>query len=203
MILDTAIDYYSLFIFDVDGTLINSNHLHEKAWIRALDTFNINYERDFYNDIKGIPSLKVAKQFAKFEELSVKLCKLKQKLYLESIMQIEVYQELAKLLDLIKKYKDKKISLCTGGSRKSTQFLINKLELNDRIDFYICGDDVCEAKPSPEPYEKIVNFYSIPKNKTIVFEDSVNGIDSAISAGLSVFRVNNGKIIEFIGNEHE
>lgn len=200
MNINEIIKKYDLFIFDVDGTIVNSNQIHEKAWKEALNSFNIKYKADFYNEIMGIPSLKVATMFLGPGKGAEELCKLKQSIYIKKARDIEVFQEVKSIIDMLLSSKDKHISLCTGGSRNSTELLINKLHLKDIIKYYICGDDNCPPKPSPESYKRILNFYSVKRERCIVFEDSDNGIQSALSAKLSVFRVDNGKIIDFIGN---
>lgn len=191
------IDKYILYIFDVDGTLIESNLLHKESWEFAFNKFHIKYSPDFYNDIKGISSLDVAKKYVGLEQNYFDLCKCKQSYYQKIFNKIYIYKDIVSLLIEMKK-KEKKIALCTGGSEISTKRVIDFLKINDFVDFYVCANSSIESKPSPNSYLEVLKHFNVLAQYAVAFEDSDNGIKAALNAGINVYKVKSGQIIGFV-----
>ena len=70
---------------------------------------------------------------------------------------------------------------------------LTRLGLFDRFDEVICGDDVPpgRTKPNPDLFLLALNQLEVPKETTVVFEDSPNGIRAAKSAGIFAVAVPN------------
>ncbi len=68
-----------------------------------------------------------------------------------------------------------------------------RLELVDRFDVVICGDDVPpgRTKPHPDVFLKALDAVSVKADEAIVFEDSPNGVKAARGAGIFVVSVPN------------
>ena len=50
----------------------------------------------------------------------------------------------------------------------------------------VCGEDVTALKPDPEVYRTALDRLGLPAEQCLAFEDTRNGVDSAIGAGLRV-----------------
>lgn len=86
----------------------------------------------------------------------------------------------------IKKYHARgfKLALVTGTSRHEAKKLLPK-ELWDCFDVTVCGSDVQNGKPHPEPYLKALTKLKVLPKEALVFENAPFGIRSAKAAGLS------------------
>ena len=76
-----------------------------------------------------------------------------------------------------------KLGLVTGTSRQEAQKLLPK-DLWDCFDVTVCGCDVQNGKPHPEPYLKALTKLKVSPKEAVVFENAPFGIRSAKSAGL-------------------
>ena len=76
-----------------------------------------------------------------------------------------------------------KLALVTGTSRHEAQKLLPK-DLWDCFDVTVCGCDVQNGKPHPEPYLKALAKLNVKPKDAVVFENAPFGIRSAKAAGL-------------------
>ena len=184
------IEYY---IFDLDGTMIDSSKYHEKSFQSVLQKEKV---LDFkYDDIKGKKTLDVFLHFGFKYNKAVDLTKNKQEIYREYLLKgvIELFKGTYDLFNLLYE-KNKKIYIATSASHEATQLIIDIYKLNKYLVGYITGDDVKHSKPNPEIFTTLINKYLINKKKAVVIEDSYSGLQAAKSAGLNVLIVNNREI---------
>lgn len=70
---------------------------------------------------------------------------------------------------------------------------LQRLGLFQYFDHIVCADDVLRAKPYPDLYLKVASLLKVGLDEVIAFEDSPNGIASAVAAGIFVIAVPNGQ----------
>ena len=59
------LDQYQALVFDMDGTIVDSGQLHEKAWLAVLDNQNISVSREFMRGLAGVPTFQTIELVAK------------------------------------------------------------------------------------------------------------------------------------------
>ena len=94
--------------------------------------------------------------------------------------------------ELMQYLKDHSIKTAMATSTEKVRQLNNLKAVNineDYFDFMVFGDDISKSKPDPEIYLKVVEHYNIEKEDILVIEDSLNGVLSAINAGLKVIYI--------------
>jgi len=178
---------YDLYIFDFDGTLINTEPYHLKAWNLALidflktDSVEIltmkTYQKYFHslhpNSTQNFLNIKYNLDYKEYDNIY----KLKQKHY-ENIIKLEdisfvkgAYDFLIKILEL-----EKKFIIVTNTSLKFINIFCNKYPiLKHALNIYT-KDIFIHRKPNPECYMKIKYLY--PNEKKIGFEDSLTGMSA-------------------------
>jgi len=181
---------YDLFIFDFDGTLIDTEKLHLKAWNMALSSFLNNVDEDFdeiisfkdyqkyfhsikpnYN--KDYLHIKYGLEYEKYDEIY----SLKQKNYENIILTEDVYfikgayDFLNKLLEM-----NKKFIIVSNTSQRFINIFKNKIPIVKKASGIFTKESFMYRKPHPECYIKISNMY--PDLKKIGFEDSLTGINA-------------------------
>ena len=195
-----------LFIFDLDGTLVDSNGVNNELDISLIRSLGGNesaeeilFERDnfFKNNSGG-------------GDIYLNYCdylkeKYKSTLSREEILQIRrdlnkvVAREIQFKPDadtLIKflKSKNKKLALATVSRKETIDIYVNENEnlknrcnLEEYFDYILTKDDVKLKKPNPEVYNKIVEKFNIDNlEKCLVIEDSLTGVLAAKNANLNV-----------------
>ena len=174
-------DDYNL-LFDLDGTLVNTDPLYIEVWYELLKDYNILVNKDFFNNfIKGkndltflnylLPQLKKED----IEKISIS----KDKLFIEKLNNYDEKILLDGVLDFFEKNKHKQIAIVTSSNRSAAEFILKKTKLNKYINILIASEDCLKHKPDPEPYLNAIKELNIEKNKCIIFEDSYSGYCSA------------------------
>lgn len=82
-----------------------------------------------------------------------------------------------------------RIGLVSGSHRQEILWALNKLQIIDHFEVILGAEDYPKSKPHPDGYLKAVDLFGAHPKKTLVFEDSTAGIDSALAAGLWVVAI--------------
>jgi beta-phosphoglucomutase-like phosphatase (HAD superfamily) len=171
-----------LLLFDLDGTLVNTDFIYIKIWSELLKPYNINCNKIFFDYfIKGNSDI----NFIKFiipsitsDEIS-KISKKKDelfKLYLDE-NQVILFDG---VIDFFMKYKkNNKIAIITSSNKEAAQYILQSSGLIEYVDLLIASEDCINHKPNPEPYLKAIKHFDMPEKNIFIFEDSFSGHSSA------------------------
>lgn len=178
----------STFIFDMDGVITDTMPYHYQAWESVFASQGIHvthediYKREGQKGIESVRELFAEKK--KFFTMGTgeKLLKEKEELF----KKIFKRKFITGSRTFIKRSFSQgfNLALVTGTSRHEAQKLLPK-ELWDSFHVTVCGCDVQNGKPHPEPYLKAMHKLNISPKEAVVFENAPFGIRSAKAAGLS------------------
>ena len=176
------------FIFDLDGTLMDS----EVLWVEALklvlkdkalhisheDAMAIVYGKSWssvYSDVeKRFPGIypDIDEMEILMREKFLKLTKTRDVLIHSSI-------------DLLKKLsKDYPVCIVSGGTKKDVSDSITLMGIAPFLKFYLTNEDCSAGKPDPACYLAAADRLRLPPQQCLVFEDSTAGIQAAKKAGM-------------------
>lgn len=196
----TALKTATCFLFDLDGTLIDSSPCHERSYLIALGEEHPELAKTFdYVLYKGKSTKETFVELGIEEiEAVTKLTQKKQSIYREMIENGDVLAfpaALEFLRDL--KETERRICLVTGASRRSAESSLTKLGLRQYFEGLVTGDEIEKTKPAPDLYLKCLDEYKINAVDAIVIEDSLLGVQAAQAAGLNVIAVNDPEMSRF------
>lgn len=173
-------------LFDLDGTLADTNSVHRWSWAEALRPHGYDITWDFYRDsISGrlTPEI-VSDLLPDFSpEEGQELVEAKEADFRE---RAETIEPLSGLLDFVAKGREKglKISLVTNAPEENVVAMLRVLGLEGAFEPVILADEVGAGKPDPAPYTAALEALSIFANEAVAFEDSPTGIVSSVAAGI-------------------
>ena len=172
------IDRTFVFLFDLDGTLVNTDHIYFNVWKNMLLEYNIILDSDIFNKyVHGNSDDTVVKMLLPKCNVS-DISHLKDKLFIENIRDIQIVDGAIDFLNGIKKL-GFMCSIVTNCNRNVAEKIIDYCGLTKFIDFITIGNECARAKPHPDPYLETILKYNVSKNKCIIFEDSKSGLLSA------------------------
>jgi HAD superfamily hydrolase (TIGR01509 family) len=189
-------------IFDFDGTIANTLHLHEAAFTQALAGYPLTYHYSQYAGMstrKAISLIFAANQLPITNEQLLALTKKKQlaanTLYRQAIDFMPGAELLIRLLY------DKKFRLfvASSGSHMNVHAGLEALGILPLFAGVITADDVEQAKPHPEIFLKVLEQYKIPAMQAIIIEDAVSGLQAAAAAGIDAVCVDSDLTCEASG----
>ena len=156
-----------IFIFDLDGVLINSKINMRYAWNYSRKQNNLNVSFSEYFENIGTPfeiflnKIKIKKNQKSIEK-SFRLGSIK------NFHKIKLYPEVKKNLIKIKKM-DFKIGILTSKDKNRTIKILNKFRIKNLFYFIECPTKNLRGKPHPDQIIKIIKKYSVhPKSVTYV-----------------------------------
>jgi beta-phosphoglucomutase len=180
-------------IFDLDGTMLDNNPYHLKAFKKYLQNINRQVSDEEYNaKINGRTNRDV------MEYLYQK--KLSEEELMPFVEEKEgMYRELYKadiapvkgLLELLRILEDNNIpmGIATSGIQPNIDFMFDNVPVKKYFKVVVNSSHIKKGKPDPEIFLKAADLLQIPASGCLVFEDSIVGITSAKAAGMKVIAV--------------
>jgi HAD superfamily hydrolase (TIGR01509 family) len=173
-------------LFDLDGTLSDTDPLHVKAWQQCLAGKGIKVDEAFYRTrITGRTTPAIVKQvFPEFDAAEVaRFSDLKEATFRELAGELKALAGLDDLLDLAHE-RAWKCALVTNGSRDNAMFMLRSIGVDRRFDNFVFGEELHVGKPDPLPYRLALEQLGVEAKQALAFEDSITGLRSATGAGV-------------------
>jgi beta-phosphoglucomutase family hydrolase len=180
------------YIFDLDGTLVDTMPLHYRAWNRAMQRAGLKEElsEDLFYSLGGMPTRGVAAVFAKHYGLLIDVEKVfheKEALFTEMMAEVKYIEP---VVAFARKMHGKfPLSVASGGPKVIVTHTLQLMKLADLFPVVVTPEDVTHGKPSPEMFLLAAKKMGVPPEKCLVFEDAVPGIQAAEAAGMKWVRV--------------
>ncbi len=179
-------------IFDMDGLMFDTEVLYYEANRTVAKKNGLIYTWEFHEKYIGISDEEFHKElYLNYENKQAEtLINEGGKALLEHVEMngLRKKKGLIELLDYLESNSIKKI-VASSSIKSLVSLFLEKEQLTHYFDAIIGGDEVSRAKPSPEIYEKAWKKMDIPKEKTLVLEDSLNGIRASYDARIPVIMV--------------
>jgi len=184
-----------LFIFDMDGVIVNTEPLKFLAYKKVF--------RELYgvilddNDVmwRGKSEKEVVKYWTSkkgiFCEIDSKEIIRKKRLFHRQLLMSNKLCLINGIREFISQlFKDSiKIGLATTSNKKDQRYIFKRFKLGYFFDKVVTLDDITRPKPDPEIYLKTADMLGYSHSKCIVFDDTPSGILAGIKAGMSVVAV--------------
>jgi beta-phosphoglucomutase len=188
-------DYMKAIIFDLDGVIVSTDHLHYLSWKKIADQFNIVFDETMNHSMRGISrreSLEILfKQYSKVltEDEKLALMEEKNTYYKTLLASLSKDDILPSILDIIALSKQKHIKNAIGSSSKNAQYILEKIGLINHFDVIVDGNQILNSKPDPEVFLKACSQLGFTSNECVVVEDAHAGILAARRAGMKAYAV--------------
>ena len=177
---------YRALLFDLDGTLAETDSLHLPTWVATLSPHGIEVDEEFYREsISGRSNLEIVEEL--LPDLSAeegrKLAEAKEASFRERAVELE---PLPGLLEFMEEAKDRGLSLAlvTNAPEQNVEAILLALGLGEFFDEVVLSDEVGPVKPDPAPYRAALEKLGVAPEEALAFEDSTSGISSSVAAGI-------------------
>jgi HAD superfamily hydrolase (TIGR01509 family) len=173
-------------LFDLDGTIVNTDPIHYIAWREMLKNYSIEIDENFYKSrISGRLNPAIIKDILPqlSPEEGVKLAEEKEALFREFAPDLQPLAGFYQLIEWTKTHQLKR-ALVTNAPRLNVQFMLEALGIKEAFHTVVIGGEDIAGKPDPAPYQVALNNLGIQATNAIALEDSPSGIRSAVGAGI-------------------
>ena len=180
-------------IFDMDGVLIDSEHLWRKAMIKGFRTIGIDFTEDDCRKTTGMRFKEVVHIWLNHFKLEhVKVSEVEELVLHELLHMInEEGKAIEGALDIHRFAKENglKVGLATSSYQLLVDAVLRKLKMEKAFDAIVSAEKMKYGKPHPEVFLKCAEALEVQPGECVVIEDSINGVVAAKAASMRVFTV--------------
>jgi beta-phosphoglucomutase family hydrolase len=182
---------FKAYLFDCDGTIVDSMPLHYIAWQRALAEYGCtSFTEELFYSMGGMPVADAVAVLNRRDGLSIPIEEFshrKESLYYELIHDLQPVPEV--LEHIHASHRKIPFAVVSGSTRESVEKSLSTLGILDLFDTLVCAGDYERGKPDPEPFLLAAERLGVEPNACLVFEDAEIGIRAATAAGMASVRI--------------
>ena len=181
---------FRAYLFDCDGTIVDSMPLHYIAWKRALKEWGCDFDEELFYSWGGKPVRKIVADLNEMHGLNMPveaLAAQKESYYLEQLPQLKAIAEVVEHIE--DQHGKVALAVVSGSRRDSVVGSLTTVQLLDKFDMIICAEDYKNGKPAPDCFLTAAARLKVDPKHCLVFEDTEMGIAAATAAGMASVRV--------------
>jgi beta-phosphoglucomutase len=193
-------------LFDMDGVVIDNLPYHVDAWLLYCERHGISLTREiFYKDLNGLNSKDtfewlLKREFTReeinaFEEEKEEIYRGFYRPFLSPAPGLMDFLALLKVNGI-------KTALGTSAGPGNIDFILDGLGIRAQFDAVIGGAEVTKGKPDPEIYLRAAGLIQVSPEDCWVIEDSLQGIEAGLSAGMKVVGMTTSHSSEELSHTH-
>jgi len=177
-------------IFDMDGVLVDNGDYHFKAWKIFCEKYTIPFSEEKFrahyfgqtNELVLNGLFQCNLERSEMKKLADEKEQMYREIYAPHICPVNG------LISFFHELKQAKIKLgvATSAPKENVDFVLDALDIKDKIDVIVYDSMVSKSKPHPEIYLKAAELLHLTPSECTVFEDSLSGTKSAYDAGARV-----------------
>jgi HAD superfamily hydrolase (TIGR01509 family) len=176
------------FIFDMDGTMVESMPAHARSWEEFRKRHDIDMPVDEIlrrtTGRTGVECIRILMGEDVGDDEALALINEKEAIYREIFAR--EFREVAGFSRFARQAQDRglKIAVATAGDKNNLGFVLERLDLPRRPDAEVRGDQGLPGKPEPDIFLKAAKMIGAAPGESVVFEDAPFGIEAAKRAGM-------------------
>jgi len=176
-------------IFDMDGVIVDTEPVHHFAYYQHFNELSIEVSDEMYRSFTGNSTRNIFQKLKVHFDLQEDVEDLilrKRHLFNEAFDLKEDLYLIDGVEELIKDLHANGIQLivASSASKVTINRVFTRFNLHQYFTHIVSGEDFPKSKPHPAIFEHAASLSVAPKENCIVIEDSTNGIQAAVSAGI-------------------
>lgn len=182
------------YIFDLDGTLVDTMPLHYAAWREALRRGGLgrDLEEDYFYSLGGVPTRLVAQRVGEHYGVELDAAKVehvKEGIFLDRLREAKLITPVVAFARRVAKTHP--VAVVTGGMPEVAQQTLKRTGLDTLFRIVVTPADVPSGrgKPAPDMFLLAARRMGVAPERCLVFEDAEPGIVGARAAGMQVVLV--------------
>ncbi|MEU3061541.1 HAD family hydrolase [Streptomyces subrutilus] len=174
-------------LFDVDGTLADTNHLHVTAWWEALRQAGHHVPMHAVHRAIGLPGEDLLGHLLgedRDRSADERISAAHDTLYATYFDRLAAFDSAAELLRTLSRA-GWKVLLVTSAKDRELSALRAAVDADDALTATSTSDDVAEGKPAPEPVRHALDLAGVPAGRAVFVGDTVWDMEAAVRAGVT------------------
>ena len=182
-------------LFDVDGTLVDSNDAHAEAWVRAFADHQIEVPFDKVRRLIGMGGDKLMPEVSGLEEdspLGERIAARRKEIFGQDLLpHLRAFPHAGRLVETIKA---RQFTTVAASSAKSEELgkLLDLAGARAAMDALTSSDDADESKPNPDIVLAALERASVEPQEAVMIGDTPYDIEAATKAGVATIAFRSG-----------
>ena len=182
---------FRAYLFDCDGTVVDSMPLHYIAWKEALGEWGATFDEELFYAWGGKPPERDhcrTEPRCRDSHMPVEtVAERKENLYFSLLPQLKPVPEVLEHINA--QHGRIPFAVVSGSNRESIVKSLTTVGLLDRFEVLVGHEDYTRSKPAPDAFLLGAERLGVAPKDCLVFEDTEMGIQSATAAGMASVRV--------------
>jgi len=181
---------FKAYLFDCDGTIVDSMPLHYSAWKKALAEWNCAFDEELFYSLGGTPVTEIVSFLNERQGLSMPVKAVsarKEGLYFELLPQLKAIPEVVEHIEA--QHGRIPFAVVSGSTLESVTASLTSLKLLNKFDALVCAGDYKKSKPAPDAFLLAAGKLGVAPDTCLVFEDTDMGIQAAEAAGMAFVKI--------------
>ena len=189
------------FIFDLDGVIVDTAKYHYLAWKKIASELGIEFTHEHNELLKGVSRVRSLDIILGLGEVDASQTQKDEWLiqknedYLSYLVDMDQSEILPGVMTVLEFLKANHQPIALGSASKNARPILEKTGILSYFDAIVDGNDVSNAKPDPEVFLQAAQKLGISNENSIVFEDSVAGIQAANIASMTSIGIGEASIL--------
>ena len=188
--LELPVGPFKAYLFDCDGTIVDSMPLHYVAWKTVLAEYGCKFDEELFYAWGGMPVAEIISTLNVRDGLAMpveEIAKRKEALYFEILPELKAVPEVLEHIEF--SHGHIPFAVVSGSTRDSVTKSLETLGILDRFETLVCAGDYTKSNPDPEPFLIAAKRLGVAPVDCLVFEDTELGIQAATAAGMASVKV--------------
>lgn len=182
-------------IFDIDGTLLNSNDAHARAWVAALAQFDIQVTFGAVRSLIGMGGDKLLPKVAGISEdtdVGAKISQLRGEIFArEHLAHLRPFPKARELLVRIKTA-GLRLAVASSAKKQELAQFLELINISDLIEDYASSSDAENSKPDPDIVRAALGKLRLEPHEVVMVGDTPYDIEAASQLGIATIAFRSG-----------
>jgi HAD superfamily hydrolase (TIGR01509 family) len=177
---------FAAYLFDCDGTIVDSMPLHYVAWKTTLAVYGCPFPEDLFYAWGGKPVNEIISTLNEMHGLKMPVEEVgirKEGMYFDMLPRLTAIKEVVEHIDA--QHGRIPFAVVSGGRRNSVIRSLTMVNLLDRFQTIVGAEDYINSKPAPDAFLLAAERLGVAPASCLVFEDTSLGIQAATAAGMA------------------
>jgi beta-phosphoglucomutase family hydrolase len=176
------------FIFDLDGTLVDTMPSHFVAWTAIAARHGLTFPEPRFYALGGVPTAKIAAMLIAEAGLAldpVAIAKEKEQMYYDALASGAAVKAIAPVIELARRHRaEGPLAIASGSVRRLVTRTLEALGIAEWFAAVVAAEDTARHKPEPDVFLEAARRLDVEPAVCTVYEDTDIGLEAARRAGM-------------------
>jgi beta-phosphoglucomutase family hydrolase len=181
------------FIFDLDGTLVDTMPSHFVAWTEIARRHGLTFPEARFYSLGGVPTAKIAATLLAEAGLTldpVAIALEKEQMYYDSLAAGGGIRPIPTVIEIARRHRSEgPLAVASGSVRRLVTRTLDALGMTDWFAAIVAAEDTARHKPEPDVFLEAARRLGVDPTACTVYEDTDIGLEAARRAGMTAVDV--------------